>query len=93
MCACRCGIKVTLDEGRVRFIQGNPDHPVNQGVTCAKPLLSKPGSERGSDEFVPIGWGRRAFAFDATTAAHSLERAVRESGLLQGHGSARAAPI
>ncbi|HZP93486.1 MAG TPA: molybdopterin-dependent oxidoreductase, partial [Burkholderiales bacterium] len=72
MCACRCGIKVTLENGRVRFIQGNPDHPVNQGVLCAKgsagiqkqyssarlrqPLLRKPGTERGTGEFEPISW-------------------------------------
>src|SRR4051812_12426556 len=36
MCACRCGIKVHLKDGRVRYIQGNRDHPVNQGVLCAK---------------------------------------------------------
>jgi len=37
MCACRCGIEVTLNrEGRVRFIKGNRAHPVNQGVLCAK---------------------------------------------------------
>ena len=72
MCACRCGIKVTLEEGKVRFIQGNPNHPTNKGVLCAKgnagimkqyspaklkkPLLRKPGSERGSGEFVEIEW-------------------------------------
>jgi len=72
MCACRCGIKVTLDQGRVRFIQGNRDHPVNQGVLCAKgsagimkqysparlrhPMRRKPGSERGAGEFEPISW-------------------------------------
>ncbi len=74
MCACRCGIKVTLENGRVRFIQGNPDHPVNGGVLCAKgsagiqkqyskaklrqPLLRKAGTERGSGEFEPISWER-----------------------------------
>jgi anaerobic selenocysteine-containing dehydrogenase len=74
MCACRCGIKVTLENGRVRFIQGNPDHPVNGGVLCAKgsagiqkqysraklrqPLLRKPGAERGSGDFEPISWDR-----------------------------------
>ena len=36
MCACRCGIKVTLEDGKVRFIQGTRDHPVNHGVLCAK---------------------------------------------------------
>ena len=36
MCACRCGIRVHLKQGRVRYIDGNPKHPVNQGVICAK---------------------------------------------------------
>ena len=72
MCACRCGIKVTLESGKLRFIQGNRNHPVNQGVLCAKgasgimkqysparlskPLLRRPGSERGAGDFVEIEW-------------------------------------
>ncbi len=72
MCACRCGIKVTLEDGDIRFIQGNPNHPVNRGVLCAKgnagimkqqspaklsqPLRRKPGTERGAGEFEPISW-------------------------------------
>ena len=40
MCACRCGIRVHLREGEdgpeVRYIDGNPNHPLNQGVICAK---------------------------------------------------------
>jgi anaerobic selenocysteine-containing dehydrogenase len=32
MCACRCGIQVTLEGNEIRFIQGNPDHPDNKGV-------------------------------------------------------------
>jgi len=36
MCACRCGIRVHLREGEVRYIDGNPEHPLNQGVICAK---------------------------------------------------------
>mgnify|MGYP003389401457 CR=1 FL=1 len=70
MCACRCGIKVHLKDGKVRYIQGNPDHPVNKGVLCAKgsagimqqyspAKLSKPllrVGERGSGEFKEIEW-------------------------------------
>ncbi|OUD12655.1 formate dehydrogenase [Thioflexithrix psekupsensis] len=72
MCACRCGIKVTLEQDKVRFIQGNPDHPVNKGVLCAKgnagimkqnspaklqtPLLRKRHAERGEAEFEAISW-------------------------------------
>ncbi|MFZ1339193.1 MAG: molybdopterin-dependent oxidoreductase [Paracoccaceae bacterium] len=36
MCACRCGINVHLKDGRVSYIEGNRDHPVNKGVLCAK---------------------------------------------------------
>lgn len=72
MCACRCGIKVTTEGNKIRFIQGNPNHPVNKGVLCGKgnagimkqnspaklrnPLLRKPGSERGTGEFTEISW-------------------------------------
>ena len=76
MCACRCGIRVHLREGKdgpeVRYIEGNPEHPLNKGILCAKgssgimkqysparltqPLRRKPGSERGAAEFEPISW-------------------------------------
>jgi len=72
MCACRCGIRVHLRDGEVRYIDGNPDHPLNQGVICAKgssgimkqysparltrPLRRKPGAERGAAQFEPISW-------------------------------------
>ena len=36
MCACRCGIKVHLKNGKIRYIEGNPDHPVNKGILCGK---------------------------------------------------------
>ncbi len=74
MCACRCGIRVHLRDGEVRYIDGNPEHPINKGVICAKgaagimkqvsparltqPLLRKPGAERGAAEFEPISWER-----------------------------------
>jgi anaerobic selenocysteine-containing dehydrogenase len=70
MCACRCGIKVHLKDGRVRYIQGNAAHPVNKGVLCAKgsagimqhyspARLGKPllrVGERGAGEFREIEW-------------------------------------
>ncbi len=70
MCACRCGIKVHLRDGAIRFIEGNPDHPVNRGVLCAKgsagimtqqsparlrkPLLRV--GPRGTNQFHEIEW-------------------------------------
>ena len=72
MCACRCGIRVHLRDGAIRYIDGNPAHPLNQGAICAKgaagimkqysparltqPLVRKPGAERGSAQFEPISW-------------------------------------
>ena len=70
MCACRCGINVHMKEGRVAYIEGNRDHPINKGVLCAKgsagimqvnapsrlraPLLRV--GPRGSGEFKEISW-------------------------------------
>ena len=72
MCACRCGIEVTLEGDDIRFIRGTPDHPVNQGVICAKgsagamkqrspaklrqPLRRRAGAARGEGAFEPISW-------------------------------------
>ena len=70
MCACRCGIKVHLKNGEIRYIEGNREHPVNRGVLCAKgsagimqhysparlrkPLLRV--GPRGAGEFQEIEW-------------------------------------
>jgi len=72
MCACRCGIRAHLRDGELVYIDGNPEHPLNQGVICAKgssgimkqksparitqPLLRKKGSDRGAGEFEVIDW-------------------------------------
>jgi anaerobic selenocysteine-containing dehydrogenase len=70
MCACRCGIKVHLADGQIRYIEGNRNHPVNKGVLCAKgsagimqhnspARLTKPLKRvgpRGSGEFQEIEW-------------------------------------
>ena len=36
MCACRCGINVHVKDEKIRYIEGNRDHPINKGVLCAK---------------------------------------------------------
>ena len=70
MCACRCGINVHIRDNKVRYIEGNRDHPINKGVLCAKgsagimqhysparlrsPL--KRVGPRGSGQFEEISW-------------------------------------
>ena len=72
MCACRCGIRVHLRDGEVRYIDGNPEHPLNKGVICAKgssgimkqksparltkPLRRIAGKNRGESAFEEISW-------------------------------------
>ncbi len=70
MCACRCGIKVYLKNGKVRYIEGNRDHPVNKGVLCGKGSAGimqhyapsrlrapmKRVGPRGSGEYKEISW-------------------------------------
>ncbi len=87
MCACRCGINVHLKDGKVAYIEGNRDHPVNQGVLCAKgsagimqvnapsrlraPL--KRVGERGEGKFEEITWE------EAYQIAEGWLRPIRET--------------
>src|SRR5246127_668673 len=87
MCACRCGIKVHLKDGGIRYIEGNRNHPVNKGVLCAKgsagimqhyspARLQKPllrVGPRGSGEFKEIEWE------EALATAASWLGAIRQS--------------
>ena len=70
MCACRCGINVHIRDNKIRYIEGNKDHPINKGVLCAKgsagimqhyspARLKSPMKRvgpRGSGKFEPITW-------------------------------------
>ncbi|MFQ6546615.1 molybdopterin oxidoreductase family protein [Aestuariibius sp. 2305UL40-4] len=70
MCACRCGINVHIKDGKVAYIEGNRDHPVNRGVLCAKGAAGimqhnsparlrapmRRTGPRGSGEFEEISW-------------------------------------
>ncbi|KFN41753.1 hypothetical protein N790_12225 [Arenimonas malthae CC-JY-1] len=87
MCACRCGINVHLRGDRVRYIEGNPAHPVNRGVLCAKgsagilqhyspARLDKPllrVGERGENKFREIEWDE-ALALAAGWLSEARER-------------------
>jgi anaerobic selenocysteine-containing dehydrogenase len=105
MCACRCGIRVTLRDGEVRYIQGNPDHPLNKGVICAKgasgimkqysparltkPLMRKPKSNRGDNEFIEISW-ERAFSIMEERLAHIRATDPKKFALFTGRDQMQA---
>ena len=105
MCACRCGIRVTLRDGEVRYIQGNPDHPLNKGVICAKgssgimkqysparltkPLRRKAGAERGAAEFEAITW-EEAFEMMEERLRHIRETDPKKFALFTGRDQMQA---
>ena len=105
MCACRCGIRVHLRDGEVRYIDGNPDHPLNQGVICAKgssgimkqysparltkPLLRRQGAERGEAQFEEISWDR-AFAILAERLAKIRSTDPKKFALFTGRDQMQA---
>ncbi|MCB9993176.1 MAG: molybdopterin-dependent oxidoreductase [Hyphomicrobiaceae bacterium] len=91
MCACRCGVNVHIRKdhnGRevVSYLEGNRDHPTNQGVLCAKgssgimqhyspARLKKPllrVGPRGSGNFKEISWE------EALTTATNWLRPARQ---------------
>ncbi len=105
MCACRCGIRVHLRDGEVRYIDGNPDHPLNKGVICAKgssgimkqysparlgkPLLRRQGTERGEAQFDEIGWDQ-AFAILAERLAKIRSTDPKKFALFTGRDQMQA---
>jgi anaerobic selenocysteine-containing dehydrogenase len=105
MCACRCGIRVHMRDGEVRYIDGNPNHPLNGGVICAKgasgimkqysparltkPLLRKPGSERGAGEFDEISW-EQAFTLLGERLAHIRATDPKKFALFTGRDQMQA---
>jgi len=105
MCACRCGIRVHLRNGEVRFIDGNPAHPLNKGVICAKgasgvmkqtsparltmPLLRRPDAERGAGEFDEISWDE-VFALLEKRLAHIRATDPKKFALFTGRDQMQA---
>ncbi len=105
MCACRCGIRVTLRDNEVRYIQGNPDHPLNKGVICAKgasgimkqysparltkPLKRKEGAERGAAQFEEISWDE-AFQIMEDRLSHLRETDPKKFALFTGRDQMQA---
>ncbi len=105
MCACRCGIRVHLRDGEVRYIEGNPDHPLNKGVLCAKgssgimkqysparltqPLKRKVGTERGANEYEAISWDE-AFGMMESRLGHLRATDPKKFALFTGRDQMQA---
>jgi anaerobic selenocysteine-containing dehydrogenase len=103
MCACRCGIKVHIKDGRIRYIEGNRNHPVNKGVLCAKgsaglmnhyspARLRKPLKRvgpRGSGQYEEIEWDE-AMATATAWLGAIRKRDPRQLALFTGRDQSQA---
>ncbi len=105
MCACRCGIRVHIKKGEVRYIEGNPEHPLNKGVICAKgasgimkqysparltqPLRRKANADRGLGEFEPISWDE-AFSIMESRLLHIRETDPKRFAMFTGRDQMQA---
>src|SRR3954468_13106967 len=85
LCEAICGLELTLTDGAVTGIRGNPDDPLSRGHICPKgtaladihedPDRLRRPVRRGRDGGVGIGWGG---ALDLV--ADGLSRAINEHG-------------
>jgi formate dehydrogenase (coenzyme F420) alpha subunit len=41
LCHTKCGLKITVKNGRIDKVRGNPDHPANSGAICVKGAAMK----------------------------------------------------
>ena len=89
-CSAGCGIIVEVRDGRAIKVEGNPEHPVNQGALCARGQSSLQGlynpdryrqpMKREGDALVPTTWddaiGILAGKLDEVRSTGSGARAV-----------------
>ena len=79
MCACRCGIKVHIKDGRIRYIEGNKDHPVNRGVLCGKGsagIMQQYSPAKLRKPLTCIKLASAAVPLDLLFTAHGLSRST-----------------
>ncbi len=85
LCEAICGLRLTLEDGRITSVKGNPDDPLSRGHICPKALALQDIHEdpdrlrrpvrRTSSGWEEIGWDE---AFDLV--ADNLARTITEHG-------------
>ncbi|HXR97430.1 MAG TPA: molybdopterin dinucleotide binding domain-containing protein [Terriglobales bacterium] len=91
-CPAGCGLVVKVNDGRPTKVEGNPDHPVNQGKLCLRGQTSvqglynpdrfrQPMARNARGQFEPISWPQALERFQ--TAAASAQGSIAWLGRLE----------
>ncbi|MBV9474027.1 MAG: molybdopterin-dependent oxidoreductase, partial [Solirubrobacterales bacterium] len=76
-CGVGCGLIAEVANGRLVGVAGDPDHPVNQGATCRKPL-GLPDAVRADDRALHPLWRDSADArFERISWRQAIGRTAR----------------
>jgi formate dehydrogenase major subunit len=81
-CSVGCGLLVTVADGKVANLAGDPDHPVNEGATCSKgaALSQIANSDRRVTKVLYRAPGAAAWEErDWDWALHRIARRVKET--------------
>ena len=101
LCEAICGLELTLTDGKVTGIRGNPDDPLSRGYICPNGValadvyddpdrLRRPVRRRGEDDWEEIGWDE-ALDLVADGLADALNRHGRNAvGVYLGNPNAHA---
>jgi anaerobic selenocysteine-containing dehydrogenase len=97
-CPAGCGILVRIMNGRALKIEGNPEHPLNQGKLCARgqaglQLLYNPDrlpgpvqqAKRGTRQFQPLAWNEALNKLFTQVQAAGSNVAVWGGSTMSGH--------
>jgi anaerobic selenocysteine-containing dehydrogenase len=88
LCEAICGLRLTLEDGRITSVRGNPDDPLSRGHICPKAVALQDVHEdpdrlrrpvrRTPDGWQEIGWDE-AFDLVADQLASTIERHGRDA--------------
>ncbi|MCL4394530.1 MAG: molybdopterin-dependent oxidoreductase, partial [Chloroflexi bacterium] len=97
-CPAGCGIVTRIMNGRAKKIEGNGEHPLNQGKSCARgqaalqvlydpDRLTSPArqSPRGTRQFAPISWNEGINSLFERVRAAGDHIAVWGNSTMSGH--------
>jgi anaerobic selenocysteine-containing dehydrogenase len=97
-CPAGCGIVVRTEQGRALKVEGNPNHPINQGKTCARGQVALQGlynpdriigplkrAERGSHGFTQITWEKALGVVQDSLQANQPDQIAFLLGMTSDH--------